>query len=168
MRGCSRWNSEGSSSWRTSAASPGFIKWRFAGGLSRSWVPREARRVAPGRVAGRVRRQPRAAPAAGTGASCSQNSSAASSVGRRIGGQSVQVGRGGQGRSRSRSLTPRSRADCPRQAGLPAQRAAGIIRHAGKPSCRGQPLSSNVRLLPSQRPHSAFTQVMRTPQQGDS
>jgi hypothetical protein len=46
---------------------------------------------------------------------------------------------------RSCGLSPGSRANCPRQAVLPAQRAAGIIRCTGQQACRGWLLRSNVR-----------------------
>jgi len=54
-------------------------------------------------------------------------------------------------------LTLRWSADCPRQAVLPAQRAAGIIRCAGKPSCRGQPLSSNYKGFPICQANTSLT-----------
>jgi len=45
----------------------------------------------------------------------------------------------------ARGLTLRSSADCPRRAVLPARRSLSMLPLAGKPSHRGQPLSSNVR-----------------------
>ena len=48
-------------------------------------------------------------------------------------------------RRRGERLTPRSRADCPRQAAWAASSPLFMMPLAAQAACRGQPLSSNVR-----------------------